>query len=114
LGTDVVDEGVLHKFTHEKNQLRNGDMPWRGGRKKDPLFLQILIESFGKPGDVVLDCNASIGMSHSLMSLILGFISILKFWQLIYLLLQTGASVYACHWISPLIENDVEVNLLQT
>jgi hypothetical protein len=27
LGTDVVGEGVFHNFTHEKSQLRNGDMP---------------------------------------------------------------------------------------
>jgi hypothetical protein len=36
-----VEEGVLHNFTLEKNQLKNGNRPWRGGKEKDPLFLQI-------------------------------------------------------------------------
>jgi hypothetical protein len=74
LGMDVVGEGVLHNFTLEQSQLKDGDKPWRGGREKDPFFLQILIESFSKPGDVVLDCNASTGMCPSSMHLILELI----------------------------------------
>jgi hypothetical protein len=36
-----------------------GSTPWRGGRKKDPVLLQLLIESTTQVGDIVLDCTAS-------------------------------------------------------
>jgi hypothetical protein len=65
LGTDVVEEGILHNFALEKNQLKNGDKPWKGGREKDPSFVQNFI--------------ASIGMSPHLMSWILKFLSICKY-----------------------------------
>jgi hypothetical protein len=74
-----VEEGILHNFALEKNQLKNGDKPWKGGREKDPSFVQNFIISFNKPGDVVLDYNASIGMSPHLMSWILKFLSICKY-----------------------------------
>jgi hypothetical protein len=38
-----------------------GSTPWRGGRKKDPVLLQLLIESTTQVGDIVLDCTASTG-----------------------------------------------------
>jgi hypothetical protein len=34
-----VEEGVLHNFTLEKNQLINGNKPWKGGMEKDPLLV---------------------------------------------------------------------------
>ena len=39
----------------------HGTIPWRGAREKDPLFMQVLIESLTKPGDIVLDWKASTG-----------------------------------------------------
>jgi hypothetical protein len=36
--------------------------PWRGGREKDPVLLQLLIESTTHVGDIVLDCTASTGI----------------------------------------------------
>ena len=38
-----------------------GSTPWRGGREKDPILLQMLIESTTQTGDIVLDCTASTG-----------------------------------------------------
>jgi hypothetical protein len=37
--------------------LMRGTIPWRGARKKDPLFLQMFIESTTLVGDIVLDCT---------------------------------------------------------
>jgi hypothetical protein len=42
-------------------QLMNGNTPWRGGREKDPILLQLLIESTTDVGDIVLDCTTSTG-----------------------------------------------------
>ena len=61
LGTDVVGEGLLHNFTSSSTALKRGQNFWRGGREKNPILVQTLLESFSKPGDVVLDCNASTG-----------------------------------------------------
>jgi hypothetical protein len=35
--------------------------PWRGCREKDPVLLQLLIESTTQVGDIILDCTTSIG-----------------------------------------------------
>ena len=37
--------------------------PWRGAREKDPLLIQMLIESTTALGDLVMDCTASTGKS---------------------------------------------------
>ncbi len=60
-GTNLEEVDLLHNFTSLQTQLMNGAIPWRGAREKDPLFVQLLIEAFSKPGDVVLDCYASTG-----------------------------------------------------
>ena len=39
-------------------QLMRGTTPWRGGREKDPILLQMLIESTMQAGDIVFDCTA--------------------------------------------------------
>lgn len=59
----MVGEGLLHNFTNTTSQLMRDGSPWRGSREKDPLFLQVLIESFSKPNDIVLDCTASTGQN---------------------------------------------------
>jgi hypothetical protein len=40
----------------------NGPTPWRGPREKSTLLMQMLIQSFTSPGDVVLDYTAATGM----------------------------------------------------
>jgi hypothetical protein len=60
-GLDVANNDVLFNLVRKDSQLMNGSIPWRGGREKDPLLLQLLIESTTSLGDTVLDCTASTG-----------------------------------------------------
>ena len=60
-GIDVATDDVLFNLVTKDSQLMNGSIPWRGGREKDPLLLQLLIESTTSLGDTVLDCTASTG-----------------------------------------------------
>ena len=62
VGIDVAVDDVLFNLVTKDTQLMNGSIPWRGGREKDPLLLQLLIESTTQVGDIVLDCAASTGM----------------------------------------------------
>jgi hypothetical protein len=62
VGIDVAVDDVLFNLVTKDTQLKNGNIPWRRGREKDPLLLQLLIESTTQMGDIVLDCNASTGM----------------------------------------------------
>jgi hypothetical protein len=62
VGIDVVVDDVLFNLVTKDTQLKNGNIPWRGGREKDPLLLQLLIESTTQVGDIVLDCTASTSM----------------------------------------------------
>lgn len=39
----------------------NDTIPWRGAREKHPKFMQILIESLTKEGDIVLDWQTNTG-----------------------------------------------------
>jgi hypothetical protein len=57
---NAVDDVFFNLVTRD-TQLMRGSTPWRGGREKDLVLLQLLIESTTKVGDVVLDCTASIG-----------------------------------------------------
>jgi hypothetical protein len=61
IGIDVAVDDVLFNLVTKDAQLMRGSTPWRGGRKKDPLLLQLLIESTTQVGDIVLDCTASTG-----------------------------------------------------
>jgi hypothetical protein len=61
IGIDVVVDDVLINMVTKDTQLMRGNTSWRGGREKDPLLLQLLIESTTQVGDIVLDCTASIG-----------------------------------------------------
>lgn len=63
VGIDVAVDDVLFNLVTKDTQFMNGSIPWRGGREKDPLLLQLLIESTTQVGDIVLDCTASIGAS---------------------------------------------------
>jgi hypothetical protein len=59
IGIDVVVDDVVFSLVTKDSQLMRGSTPWRGGREKDPLLLQLLIESTMQVGDIVLDCTAS-------------------------------------------------------
>jgi hypothetical protein len=59
VGIDFVINDVLFNLVTKDTQLMRGSTPWRGGREKDPLFLQLLIESTTHVGNIVLDCIAS-------------------------------------------------------
>jgi hypothetical protein len=61
VGIDVAVDDVLFNLVTKDTQLMRGSIPWRGGREKDPLLLQLLIESTTQVGDLVLDCTASTG-----------------------------------------------------
>jgi hypothetical protein len=61
IGINVAIDDVLFNLVMKDTQLMRGNTPWRGGREKDPVLLQLLIESTTQVGDIVLDCTASIG-----------------------------------------------------
>jgi hypothetical protein len=61
-GIDVATDDVLFNLVMKDSQLMRGSIPWRGGREKDPLLLQLLIEPTTVLGGIVLDCTASTGM----------------------------------------------------
>jgi hypothetical protein len=45
VGIDVAIDDVLFNMVTKDTQFMRGSTPWRGGREKDPLLLQLLIES---------------------------------------------------------------------
>ena len=70
IGINVADDDVLLNLVTKDTQLMSGTSPWRGGREKDPILLQMLIESTTQFGDIVLDCTASTGKDFLLKILI--------------------------------------------
>jgi len=63
----VAESDVLFNFTTSASQSMNGSVPWRGTYEKDPVFLQMLIEAFTRPGSIILDAFASLG-EYSIIS----------------------------------------------
>jgi hypothetical protein len=63
LGIDVSTDDVLHNLVTKESRLMRGSIPWRGSREKDPLLLQMLIESTTSVGDLVMDCTTLTGKS---------------------------------------------------
>jgi hypothetical protein len=61
VGIDVAVDDVLFNLVTKDIQLMRGSTPWRGGREKDPILLQLLIESTTQVGDILLDCTSSTG-----------------------------------------------------
>jgi hypothetical protein len=61
VGINVAIDDVLFNLVVKDTQLMRGSTPWRGGRKKDPVLLELLIESTTQVGDIVLDCTTSTG-----------------------------------------------------
>ena len=58
---DVGTDDMLMNYTHADDMAMNGDIPWRGGREKDPRFFTILQEATSVTGDLILDCTAFTG-----------------------------------------------------
>jgi hypothetical protein len=69
VGIDVAVDDVFFNLVTKDTQLMRGSTPWRGGREKDPVLLQLLIESTTHVGDIVLDCTASHVLNFLLSSL---------------------------------------------
>jgi hypothetical protein len=63
LEIDVSTDDVLHNLVMKESQLMRGSIPWRGSKEKDPLLLQMLIESTTSVGDLVMNCTTSTGKS---------------------------------------------------
>jgi hypothetical protein len=59
VGIDVAVDNVLFNLVTKDTHLMRGSIPWRRGREKDHVLLQLLIESTTHVGDIVLDCTAS-------------------------------------------------------
>ena len=61
VGINIAIDDVFFNLVTKDTQLNRGSTPWRGGRKKDHILLQLLIESTTQVGEIVLDCTISIG-----------------------------------------------------
>ena len=61
IGINVTADNVLFNLVTKDTQLMRGTTPWRGGRDKDAILLQMLIESTTQFGNIVLDCTTSTG-----------------------------------------------------
>ena len=59
IGMDVAVDNVFFNLVTKDTQFMRGHTPWKGGREKDPLRLQLLIESTTQVSDIVLDCTTS-------------------------------------------------------
>jgi hypothetical protein len=61
VGIDVAVDDVLFNLVTKDTQLMRSSTPWRSGREKDPVLLQLLIESTTQVSDIVLNCTESTG-----------------------------------------------------
>jgi hypothetical protein len=62
-GVDVAGDDILQNLVSREDQLTNGSTPWRGPREKSVLLMQMLIEAFSSPWDIILDCMVATDMS---------------------------------------------------
>jgi hypothetical protein len=113
VGIDVAIDDVLFNLVMKDTQLMRGSTPWREGREKDPVLLQLLIESTTQVGDIVLDCTAS---TSTYFHVILSFVALSFLIMTLCLHLSwfiEGASVHACrkagrHFVA--MEGDKEIS----
>ena len=61
INISVATDDVLFNLVTKDTQLIRETTPWRGGREKDPILLQMLIESTTQAGDIAIDCTVSTG-----------------------------------------------------
>jgi hypothetical protein len=59
VGINVAVDDVFFNLVMKDTQFMRGSTLWRGGREKDPLLFQLLIESTMQVGDIVLNCTSS-------------------------------------------------------
>lgn len=64
IGIDIAEDDVIQNWTTTGSQLMCNQVPWRGAREKDPLFMQSLIRATTDDGDVVIDLAAATGKSY--------------------------------------------------
>jgi hypothetical protein len=93
---NVAVDDVLFNLVTKDTQLMRGSTPWRRGREKDPLLLQLLIESTTQIGDIVLDCTASTSTLFLLTSLSWPCECFFLFFCLYLPCFFAGTSVHAC------------------
>jgi hypothetical protein len=95
-GIDLENDDLfIHPVTKD-TQLMRGEIPWKGAREKDPLFLQMFIESTTAVGDIVLNCIASTGMNSPVYFSLQSYGLLASMWLLIFFTLLAGASIHAC------------------
>ena len=66
-------DDVLLNLVTKDTQLMRSSTPWREGREKDPILLQMLIESTTQTSDIVLDCTTSTGKDFLSILLVKAF-----------------------------------------
>jgi hypothetical protein len=64
-GIDLDNDDLLINPMTKDTQLMQGAISWRGAGEKDPLFLQMFIESTTLVNDIVLDCTTFISMNST-------------------------------------------------
>jgi hypothetical protein len=69
LSIDVSTNNILHNLVTKDTQFMKGSLSWRGSKEKDPLFMQMLIESTTFIKDMVLYYTTSIGMASFIIIL---------------------------------------------
>jgi hypothetical protein len=62
-GVDVARDDILQNLVSREDQLTNGSTPWREPREQSVLLIQMLIEVYSSPWDIILDCTTATGMS---------------------------------------------------
>ena len=48
-------DGMLSNFTNDNNQLKKGDVPWRGTCEKHSKFSEIIFSTFTNKDNIVMD-----------------------------------------------------------
>ena len=61
IGIHVAIDDVFFNLVTKDTQLIRGSTLSKGGKEKDPLLFQLLIESTTQVGNIVFDCTTSTG-----------------------------------------------------
>ena len=55
MGYLLKKNNMLSNFTDENNQVKMGDVPWRGACEKQSEFLEIIFSILTNKGNIVMD-----------------------------------------------------------